>query len=231
MARRPPLYRAADFHLLTLGLLLTLYAKPAQASEIPALPNAPSSTLALASSSFTPIASDSRNLRPYQKPTRLEDLIAYRRELIGPRPFLAAAVRSGIEQARAVPVGWGQDFPGYLQRYGSAYAESAIDSTVRFSLAAVFHEDVRYLPCHSCSFGAKFQNAVLAECTARHGGDGHRTLSATPIVAGFTGPLVAYNAWYPPSYTSAQAARHASLGFTTRIAFHLIREFLFDKHP
>jgi hypothetical protein len=195
------------------------------------LPNAPSTTLALTPAPFPPPADTSRNLRPYQKPTRLEDLIAYRRELIGPRPFLAAAVRSGIEQARTVPVGWGQDFPGYLQRYGSAYAESAIDSTVRFSLASVFHEDVRYLPCRQCSFSAKFQNAVLAECTARHGDDGHRTLSATPILAGFSGPLVAYNAWYPPGYTSAQAARHASLGFTTRIAFHLIRELLFDKHP
>jgi len=169
------------------------------------------------------------NGRPYHKPTRREDLRAYEHELIGPRPFISAAIRGAIEQIRPVPIGWGQDFPGYIQRFGSAYGEFAIDSSVRYALAGAFHEDVRYLICHGCSAGEKFKNAFLAEMTARHGEDGHRSFSLTPITAGFSGPLIAYAAWYPPGYTEGDAAKHAFLGFGFRIVGHIVREFLFDK--
>jgi hypothetical protein len=191
------------------------------------LPEAPSAVL------FTPGAPPPDptfvNGRAYHKPTRREDLRAYEHELIGPRPFLSAAIRSAIEQVRPVPIGWGQDFPGYLQRYGSAYAEFAIDSSVRYALAGALHEDVRYIICHKCSAGDKLANAFLAEMTARHGEDGHRAFSLTPVAAGFSGPLIAYAAWYPPGYTEGDAAKHAFFGFGFRIVGHIVREFFFDK--
>jgi hypothetical protein len=168
------------------------------------------------------------NGRPYRKPTRHDDFVAYRQELIGPRAFLTTGVRAGIEQLRTVPTGWGQDFPGYMQRYGSAYGEHAINTSVRFGLAGVLHEDVRYLVCHDCTAGQKIGNALLAEFTARRGEDGHRTFSVTPIVAGVSGPLVAYAAWFPPGYGTSQALQHASFGFGTRILFHMVREFVAD---
>jgi hypothetical protein len=169
------------------------------------------------------------NGRPYRRPTRREDLLAYRRELIGPRPFISAAIRSGIEELHGVPTGWGKDFPGYVQRYGSAYGEFAIDSSVRFGLAAVSHEDVRYLICHHCSAGAKIQNAILSQVSARHGAHGHRNFSPTPIIAGFSGPLIAYSTWYPPGYDVGDASRHAAFGFGFRIASNILREFIADR--
>jgi hypothetical protein len=181
------------------------------------LPDAPSATLPMV------------NGRPYRQPTAKENLKAYEHELIGPRPFISAAIRAGIEQGRDVPTGWGQDFPGYAQRYGSAYAEFAIDSSVRFGLAAVLHEDTRYLICHHCSFGAKFDNAVLAEVTNRHGAEGKREFSVVPIIADFSGPLVAYSAWYPPGYGAGDAARHAFLGLAFHVVGHVVRETLFDR--
>jgi hypothetical protein len=149
--------------------------------------------------------------------------------MFGPRPFISAAIRSGIEQARTVPVGWGQDFPGYAQRYGSAYGEQAINSSVRFALGAALHEDVRYLICHNCSFGGKLKNAALAEVSARHGADGHRVFSATPIVSSFSGPMIAYAAWYPPGYDPSMAVKHSFLGLGTRIVFHMVREYWGDR--
>ncbi|MDR3735096.1 MAG: hypothetical protein P4L10_06100 [Acidobacteriaceae bacterium] len=181
-----------------------------------ALPDAPSATITLV------------NGRAYHRPTRKEDFKAYEHEVIGPRAFIGAAFRSGIEQARTVPVGWGQDWPGYGQRYGSAYAEIAIDSSVRFGLAAALHEDTRYLICHHCSLGVKFENALLAEVTNRHGVDGHRRLSVVPVVATFSGPLVAYSAWYPPTYGPGEAAGHAAFGLTTHVFGHMVREVFFD---
>jgi hypothetical protein len=167
--------------------------------------------------------------RFYRQCTGKQQFAEYTRDTFGVRSFLAAGVRAGIEQYSTVPTGWGQDMPGYGQRYGSAFAEAAIDNTVRFGMAAVFHEDVRFLICHRCSAKDKLQNALLMEFTARHGADGHRTLSATPLIAGFSGPLIAYTAWYPPGYTPSLAAQHSALGFGTRIGFHLLREFLFDR--
>jgi hypothetical protein len=152
-------------------------------------------------------------------------------ELFGPRPLLAAGFRAGLEQARDVPIGWGRDVPGYLQRYASAYSESAIDSSTRYGLASLLHEDVRYFPCYGCSIWDKYENAVLAEVSARRGADGHRGFSVTPILAGFSGPLIAYNAWYPAGYSNADALHHAALGFITRIGFHLLREFIVDRKP
>ncbi len=196
---------------LTLACALPVVAQSAPAP----LPDAPSTVLV--------------NGRAYRKPTAKEDLRAYRGDLFGPRPFIHAAIRSGIEQIRTVPVGWGQDFPGYLQRYGSAYGEAAIDTSVRYGLGSLLHEDVRYLVCHDCSFGDKLENAMLYEVTARHGVDGHRTFSVTPIVASFSGPVVAYAAWYPPGYTTGMAAKHAFLGIGTRVVFNLIREYTRDR--
>jgi len=169
------------------------------------------------------------NGRPYRKPTPHQVLHAYENDLIGVRPVLHAAVRAGIEQIRPNPVGWGQDFPGYLQRFGSAYGEAAIDNSVRFGLGSLLHEDVRYLICHHCHAGAKFANAALYEVTARHGVDGHRVFSPTPIAASLSGPLVAYNAWYPPGYTTSQAFGHVPVGVVTRFVFNCIREFAFDR--
>ena len=190
-------------------LLLFAACGTASAQYNAPLPNAPSTTI----QALPPPPQNTVNGRYYRRPTRHEDLLAYRRELIGPRPFISAAIRSAIEQSRPRPIGWGQDFPGYLQRYGSAYSEFAIDSSVRYGLASISHEDVRYLICHECSTGAKVKNAVLAEFTARHGEDGRRTFSPTPIVAGMSGPLIAYSAWYPPGYGPGDAAGHAAFGF------------------
>ena len=196
--------------------LAVVFVLPACAQKTPApLPDAPSTTLV--------------NGRPYRKPTAKEDLRAYRGDLFGARPLIHAAVRSGIEQIRTVPVGWGQDFPGYMQRYGSAYGEAAIDNSVRYGLGSLLHEDVRYLVCHDCTFGDKLANAALYEVTARHGADGHRTFSMTPIVASFSGPEVAYAAWYPPGYTPEMAAKHAFLGIGTRVLFNLLREYTRDR--
>lgn len=167
--------------------------------------------------------------RFYKHCTGKEQFAEYFRDTYGYRSFLSAGVRAGIEQYNTVPTGWGQDTAGYFQRYGSAFGETAIERTVRYSLAAALHEDVRYLICHKCSFGEKLQNAVFSEFTARHGTDGHRVFSVTPIIGSVSGPLIAYSAWYPPGYGPDRAIKHVGLGVGTRIGFRLLQELVFDR--
>ena len=214
-----------DFTLPSQNTLLATALPGTTLPDAPSALLAPEAPAAQAPTAGLPVV----NGRPYRKPTRREDFNAYRHDMIGPRPFIGAAIRSGIEQARDVPIGWGQDFPGYIQRFGSAYGEAAIDNSVRFGLGSLLHEDVRYLICHHCTTGAKFANAALYEVTARHGPDGHRVFSPTPIAASLSGPLVAYAAWYPPGYTTRQALGHVPVGVVTRFLFNCIREFAFDR--
>jgi len=231
----------SPFRLCTLALAAAFLPQlPAQLPLLAAaLPDAPSALMYSSSEAstveppqaVTPYATRAMvNGRPYFQPTNHQQLKAYEHDLVlGPRPYIHAAIRATIEQVKTIPVGWGQDFPGFLQRYGSAFGEAGIDTSVRYGLAHVLHEDVRYLICHKCSVGEKFANAALYEVTARHGADGHRTFSMTPIVASFSGPMVAYAAWYPPGYDSKMAIKHVPFGIVTRFLFNSVREFLFDR--
>ena len=54
-------------------------------------------------------------------------------------------------QGRGKPEDWGQDWPGFGQRFGSASAVTAIDGNVRYGMEMLFKEDMRYIPCHGCS--------------------------------------------------------------------------------
>ena len=234
----------APFRLFSLILAAALLPKlhAQQPVLAAALPEAPSALLFSSSEAseaptlappqaVTPYATRAMvNGRPYFQPTGHQQLKAYEHDLIlGPRPYIHAAIRATIEQIKTIPVGWGQDFPGFLQRYGSAFGEAGIDTSVRYGLGYVLHEDVRYIICHHCSVGAKFANAALYEVTARHGADGHRAFSLTPIIASVSGPMVAYAAWYPPGYDPQMAIRHVPFGIVTRFVFDSIREFVFDR--
>lgn len=165
----------------------------------------------------------------YEPPGNKVKFKSYLQDMIGVRPFASAIFRSGVEQYRERPTGWAQDGPGYAQRFGSAYGEAAIVTTTRYALAAALHEDARYLLCHHCSTREKLKNAILSEFTEHRGPEGRRVFSPTPIVANFSGPMVAYAAWYPPGYGMADAAKHSTLGFGTRIASRVMRELFLDR--
>jgi len=228
-----------------LGVSLALSPLPASAqtgytlrASVEALPDAPSALTSNALPDPKPRGIVAKpyqtgpmvNGRPYHFPTPGEQAVALRHELIGARPLVHAAIRSGIQQGRGTPAGWGEDFPGYLQRFGSAYGEAAIDNTVRFGMGLALHEDDRYLVCHRCSAWDKIKNAALSQVTARKGADGHRVASPTPFVAALSGPLVAYSAWYPPGQGTPQMAlKHSVFGVVTRFGFATAREFLFDR--
>lgn len=219
-------------HRLTLAFLLaTSLAATAQTALIAAntLPEAPTPQRGGPKlETYAPTVMVNGN--PYRFPTPKEQFQVYEHELLSTRSVFHAAIRAGFEQIKPTPAGWGQDFPGYMQRFGDAYGEAAISSTVRYGLSSTFHEDNRYLICHQCSAGAKLANAALAEFTARHGADGHRAFSPTPIAASLSGPLIGYAVWYPAGdNTSKLALRHVVFNVSTRFAFNAAREFLFDR--
>jgi len=169
------------------------------------------------------------NGRPYVRPTNKQQFIGYLKDSYGLPAFAGAGFRSVYGQLMGKPSEWGQDWPGYGQRFGSALAVSAINGNVRYGMEMAFHEDMRYIPCHGCRAKRKIENALLAEVTARHDSDGHRFFTLTPTIADFSGPIIAHTFWFPQPSGPIDGVIAARLVFATRIGGHLFREFVWER--
>jgi hypothetical protein len=168
------------------------------------------------------------NGRPYDQPSNKDQFHDYLRDSYGPIAFGQSVIRSLYSEARGKPSGWGQDFPGYTQRLGSAVAITAINGNVRYGMETVFHEDMNYIPCHGCSVKKKIGNAVLAEFTARHDVNGHRFFTLTPVISDFSGPIIANASWYPNHDPFAGVVATRTV-FATRVGAHLFQEFILER--
>ncbi|SNS30401.1 hypothetical protein SAMN05421770_101415 [Granulicella rosea] len=169
------------------------------------------------------------NGRPYDQPSEKDKFLYYLNDSYGLPAFESDIVRAGYTQLRGKPEGWGTDLPGFGQRFGSAAAVNAINGNMRYAMGEIFHEDLRYIPCHGCSAKKKIENALLAEVTARHDEDGHRFFTVTPIITDFSGPIVAHSLWYPGGVDPESGVVAARLIFATRIGGHLFREFVLER--
>ena len=170
------------------------------------------------------------NGRPYQQPTRRDILHSYVADTYEVQGLANTTIRALYSEARGKPEEWSQDAKGFGERFGSAAAVTAINGTVRLGMETVFHEDLRYIPCHGCTVKHKIENALLAEITARHDSDGHRFFTLTPTVADFSGPIIVHTAWYPgASNGPMDGVISARTVFATRLGLHLFREFVLER--
>ncbi len=169
------------------------------------------------------------NGRPYEQPTKKIIFDDYVSDSYGLPAVLRTTVRALYSEARDAPTGWGTDFPGFMQRFGSNAGQTIISGNVRYAMELTFHEDLRYIACHRCSVKGKIENALLAEVTARHDSDGHRFFTLTPTIADFSGPIFAHTLWYPGGANPGAGAVSARLAFATRVGSHLFREFVLER--
>jgi hypothetical protein len=77
----------------------------------------------------------------------------YAYSLVEPQAFLYPAVQAGLNQARNRPHEWGQGVEGYGRRFGSAYGQHLIGSTVSNAIAFRLHEDNRYFKSGKTGIG------------------------------------------------------------------------------
>jgi hypothetical protein len=229
-------------YLLRIGLLACLLTAPA-VGQTAALPDAPPPTAPSTAPDnrqklgLTPKEKGSAgikklaivNYRPYEKPTARDQFINYLIDSYGLPAFGRSLVRAGYSQARGKPTEWGDDFyPGFMQRYGSALASNAISGNVRYGMETVFHEDMRYIPCHGCRWKHKVENALLAEITARHDEDGHRFFTLTPLVSDVSGPIIASSVWVPGGEPVNGLIALRTV-IPVRIGAHLFTEFVLER--
>jgi len=204
------------------GAPVEVPAAPAQPMASPA--NSTTSAIATAPAKAPVII----NGRPYVRPTPRQQFDDYLRDSYGLPALARTSARALYAQGRGKPQEWGQDWPGFGQRFGSATAVTVIDGNVRYGMEMLFHEDMRYIPCHGCSAKHKLENALLAEVTARHDSDGHRFFTLTPTVTDMTGPIIA-NACWVPGKSGIDGFVGSRLIFATRIGGHLFTEFVLER--
>lgn len=201
------------------------------------LPNAPENTVSLgggmqpSSAAITmqpKRAPVTINGRPYVRPTPKEQFDDYAKNTYGLPALAFTSVRALVAQGRGKPEEWGQDWPGFGQRFGSASATTAIDGNVRYGMEMLFKEDMRYIPCHGCSIHRKLENALLAEVTARHDSDGHRFFTLTPTLADMSGPMIANSVWIP-GHTTIDGFIGSRMTVAYRIGGHLFTEFVLER--
>jgi len=167
---------------------------------------------------------------PYDQPSAHDQFIDYLNDSYGLPAMGRSVARAAYSQAQDNPSRWDEDFTGFMQRYGAAAVTTALVGNIRYGMENLFHEDLRYIPCHGCRFKKKVENALLAEITARHDEDGHRFFTLTPTVADFMGPIIAHSMpLYPDGLNPAAGAVSARLVFATRIGSHLFTEFVWER--
>ena len=167
---------------------------------------------------------------PYHQPSAKDLALYYVHDTYELPGQANTALRATYGFSRDKPVEWGQDFPGYAQRFGSAEGVTVINGNVRLGLEFLFHEDLRYLPCHHCTFKHKLENAVLSEFTARHGEDGRRIFSLTPVISDFSGPVISHSTWSPEGFDPAAGLVASRVVAVTRIGIHMAQEYWGDRH-
>jgi hypothetical protein len=171
---------------------------------------------------------------PYDQPSTHDTLMDYVRDTYGWSGLIRTTARAVYGEVHAIyfedssTAPWGTDFPGFMQRFGSAAGVTAINGNVRLGMELLFHEDLRYIPCHGCRKRDKLKNALLAEVTARHDANGHRFFTLTPTIADFSGPIIAHSAWYP-TFDPMGGVVSARLVFATRVGQHLFQEFVWER--
>ena len=148
----------------------------------------------------------------------------YAYSLVEPQALLFPAVQAGLNQARNRPQAWGQGVEGYGRRFGSAYGQHLIGSTVSNAIAFGLHEDNRYFKSGKTGVG-RLSYAITSTLLARHD-DGSRFISFSAIGGGAAGAFIS-RAWQPRSANSAGDGA-VSFGYTiaARAGVNVLREFL-----
>jgi len=167
---------------------------------------------------------------PYDRPSSHELFISYLSDTYLLNGQIRTTIRALYSEAQQGPAGWGTDFPGFMQRFGSNEAITAINGTVRLGMEFAFHEDLRYLPCLHCSWKRKVANALLSEVTARHGEDGRRVFSLTPAISDFSGPIIAHSLWYPDGFNPFAGVVAVRTVSAIRVGQHLAQELWVERH-
>ncbi|HEX4170092.1 MAG TPA: hypothetical protein VHZ55_31890 [Bryobacteraceae bacterium] len=81
----------------------------------------------------------------------------------GPPALIGTAIGAAFDQNKPAPPEWDSGAEGYGERYGFRYGMNLINTSTKYSLGALMHEDVAYhrCACHGILRGARMPSSLL----------------------------------------------------------------------
>ena len=136
-------------------------------------------------------------------------------------PFFSALL---LDQAAGSPPEWGGGFPGYGRRVASRLGSAILQGTFQAPVAAVLHEDVRYIFSSQHGFKRRAEHAVLYSFLT-YNNQGRPTLNIANLSAYYASTAVS-TAWLPGIQN---VARYTFINATEQIGIslpiNLLQEF------
>jgi hypothetical protein len=145
----------------------------------------------------------------------------YLHDLATPRAFLGVVGGGVLEQLLHQHSSWDDDGDGLARRIGSRATQTAVQVSVRHSVAALMHRSTGYQPCHCSGFGPKIGHA-LAETFTDHRADGTRAFSLPTVAGAYAGGLSRL-AW-EPQLSVGHVALSTTLSFGLTALFNIAGE-------
>ena len=144
---------------------------------------------------------------------------------LGPSGMVHSTLVAGFDQWRHAPHVWDQDGKGYAKRWASDFAESAIGSTAKYTLARLSHQDPSFTRCQCSGWRRRLRHAVTAPFTARRR-DGSETFSLATTTGMVAEHVIPAMTWYPTHRGARNGLLHAATSISAKIGIDTFREFV-----
>jgi hypothetical protein len=145
----------------------------------------------------------------------------------GPPGVLDSVISAGFTQWMNRPKEWGQAESGYVKRFASEYAESAINATTKYALARFRDEDPSFHRCGCTGVGRRTLHAIVSPFVAYRFDDGQPQFSIARLAGTATSNVVSTAGWKPATTTFASQAAHLGTDLLSAMGVSLLREFVF----
>lgn len=149
----------------------------------------------------------------------------YRKAVITPLSAGRQLATAGIAQWTDTPDEWGQGMAGYGRRYADRVATHAVRGSIRYSVAYLRNEDIKYRPSGVEGKWARIKYAMKTTFIVPRI-DGPGTTISTARFAGAYGGAGVNRLWHPAdrrNVSSVLIGGTLCLGFD--VGGHLIKEF------
>jgi hypothetical protein len=141
-----------------------------------------------------------------------------------PGAFFNAVVPGITGQIANDPREWGQGAAGFMRRASSSFGRNVLQQSYKGAIAAALSEEVRYVPAHSRTVGARVANALASDFVT-YNASGKRV----PNIAHLGGTIASeYTAdlWLPDRYrTASRTMRRAGFVIAYESGLRIFREF------
>jgi len=152
------------------------------------------------------------------------------RSAYDPTNFIFTGIAAGIQQGLDGIPEWGQDWPGYGQRYGALFAGGITDIMITGAIMpSLFRQDPRYYYKGTGSIRSRIFYAIGTNTVICKGDNGHWQPNYSNVIGTFASAGLT-NLYYPPKYRGLQLTLDDTLiNVASGAAFGLLQEFVLRK--